>query len=48
MVLADAGFARSVVYWEGTDRRTRKGNGVFRRTSRTETCPSWIAYIVAG
>ncbi len=47
-LLADAGFGASVVYWEGTDQQTAGGNGVFRRTERTRTCPGWIAYIVAG
>ncbi len=47
-ILAEAGFPKSVVYWEGTDHRTHGGNGVFRRTSRVEICPGWIAYVVAG
>lgn len=46
--LAEAGFRRSVVYWEGTDRKTGRGNGVFRRTEKQESCPGWIAYIAAG
>ena len=47
-LLAEAGFTHTEVYWEGTDLKTRKGNGVFRRTSRVESCPGWVAYIVAG
>ena len=47
-LLSAAGFAESIVYWEGTDRETQGGNGVFRRVSRTQNCPGWIAYIVAG
>lgn len=47
-VLAEAGFGETRVYWEGTDRKTRGGNGVFRRAERTESCPGWIAYIAAG
>jgi SAM-dependent methyltransferase len=46
-ILHEAGFGSVEVYWEGTDRKTRKGNGVFRRTERTEACPGWIAYLVA-
>lgn len=46
-VLAEAGFHSSDVYWENTDRKTGEGNGVFRRVQRAETCPGWIAYIVA-
>jgi SAM-dependent methyltransferase len=47
-LLQEAGFRRSEVYWEGTDRSTLKGNGIFRRTDHAESCPGWIAYIVAG
>jgi SAM-dependent methyltransferase len=45
--LAEAGFRRSTVYWEGTDRKTGEGNGVFRPSKRGEACEGWIAYIVA-
>lgn len=44
--LADAGFTRTTVYWEGDDRKGG-GNGVFRPTERGEACASFIAYIVA-
>jgi SAM-dependent methyltransferase len=47
-LLAEAGFKKTVVYWEGTDLKTRGGNGIFRRTSRAQSCPGWVAYIVAG
>lgn len=46
-VLEEAGFRRSTVYWEGTERRTGAGNGVFKPTDRGEPCAGWIAYIVA-
>jgi len=45
--LAEAGFRRSTVYWEGTERRTGQGNGVFKPSDRGEPCAGWIAYIVA-
>jgi hypothetical protein len=45
-VLADAGFARSTVYWEGDDNKGG-GNGVFTPTEQGEDCASFIAYIVA-
>jgi len=45
--LAEAGFSRSTVYWEGTERRSGEGNGVFKPTDRGEPCAGWIAYIVA-
>ncbi|MCW5757209.1 MAG: class I SAM-dependent methyltransferase [Phycisphaeraceae bacterium] len=45
-VLADAGFARSTVYWEGDDGKGG-GDGVFKPAARGDACASWIAYIVA-
>ena len=46
-LLADAGFAESQVYWEGTDRRTGEGNDVFTRRERGGPDPAWVAHIVA-
>lgn len=45
-LLAEAGFARSTVYWEGDD-GNGGGNGVFRPSTKGEVCRSWIAYLVA-
>lgn len=45
-VLADAGFRRTTVFWEGEDRRG-EGNGVFTPSESGESGPSYIAYIVA-
>jgi SAM-dependent methyltransferase len=45
-LLAEAGFKRSTVYWEGDD-DDGGGNGIFRPVKRAENCPSFIAYIVA-
>jgi SAM-dependent methyltransferase len=47
-VMLEAGFRETEVYWEGTEGDTGEGNGVFRRTARTENCPGWIAYIVGS
>lgn len=44
--LADAGFTRTTVYWEGDDGRGG-GNGVFKPAQTGEACASFIAYIVA-
>ncbi|MEY5061910.1 MAG: hypothetical protein RIS45_1831 [Planctomycetota bacterium] len=44
--LREAGFARTTVYWEGTDSKGG-GNGIFRPSTRGEACEGWIAYIVA-
>lgn len=45
--LADAGFAKSTVYWEGTDEDTGEGDGVFEPSEEGTADPGWIAYIVA-
>ncbi len=45
--MREAGFAKSTVYWEGTDQRSGTGNGIFRPSMRGEACAGWIAYIVA-
>jgi len=45
-VLAEAGFARSTVYWEGTD-KAGEGNGIFRPTVKGEVCAGWVAYLIA-
>jgi cyclopropane fatty-acyl-phospholipid synthase-like methyltransferase len=45
--LAEAGFRRTHVYWEGTIHSTGEGDGVFRRTTVGEACAGWIAYIAA-
>jgi len=44
--LCDAGFALAEVYWEGTDRETNEGNGVFRKAEQAPDDPAWIAYVV--
>lgn len=46
-LLAEAGFAKSEVYWEGTDRRTNEGNGVFTLREQAPDDPAFIAYIAA-
>ncbi len=45
--LVEAGFVNPVVYWEGTDRKTGEGNGVFKPTKAGEACEGWIVYIAA-
>ncbi len=42
----DAGFRKTTVYWEGTDKKTEEGDGQFRPTEQGEACEGWIAYIV--
>lgn len=45
-VLQDAGFSKSIVYWEGDDNKGG-GNGVFSPTEEGEACPGYIGYIAA-
>ena len=46
-LLAEAGFAGSSVYWEGTERGTLEPNGVFRQREHADEDPAWITYLVA-
>jgi SAM-dependent methyltransferase len=45
-LLAEAGFSKARVYWEGDDGEGG-GNGVFTEHATGEADPAWIAYIVA-
>jgi hypothetical protein len=45
-VLAEAGFAKSTLYWEGADEEG-DGNGEFTPDEKGEADLAWIAYIVA-
>lgn len=45
-LLAEAGFKRSTIYWEGSDKKGG-GNGAFRPATRGEDCASFVAYISA-
>lgn len=45
-LLAEAGFSRSHVYWQGTD-EDGEANGEFESVQSAENDPAWIAYIVA-
>jgi SAM-dependent methyltransferase len=45
-ILSDAGFSKSVVYWEGDDNEGG-GNGIFTPAEDGENCPAWVTYIAA-
>jgi hypothetical protein len=45
-ILLDAGFSRTLVFWEG-DGENGEGNGEFRAKEKEENCQSWISYIMA-
>jgi SAM-dependent methyltransferase len=44
-LMGEAGFDRSEVYWEGTDRETGEGNDVFSPREQAPDDPAWICYI---
>lgn len=46
-LLHEAGFRKTEVYWEGTDRKTGEGNGIFRLRETAPEDPAWICYIAA-
>ncbi|HXV59123.1 MAG TPA: class I SAM-dependent methyltransferase [Vicinamibacteria bacterium] len=45
-LMAVAGFEDVHVLWEGTDRKSGEGNGVFRRVERGGDEEAWIAYVI--
>ena len=45
-ILLEAGFVKTHVYWEGTT-KDGEGDGIYTRTEKGESCPSWTAYIVS-
>ena len=46
-LLLEAGFAKVLVFWQGTDEETNEGNGVFEAVEKGDADPAWIAYLVA-
>jgi cyclopropane fatty-acyl-phospholipid synthase-like methyltransferase len=46
-ILAEAGFARSTVYWQGWDEENDEADGEFTPAEVGEPDAGWIAYIVA-
>lgn len=45
-LMEEAAFSDVHVLWEGTDRKTSKGNGVFRRVERGGNEQAWVSYVV--
>lgn len=46
-LLAEAGFEKVDIYWEGIDDDTGEGSGEFEPVTEAENCPGWIAMLVA-
>ena len=45
-ILAEAGFSKTVSYWEGEDDEGG-GDGEFYATEEAENCDAWVTYIAA-
>jgi hypothetical protein len=46
-ILEEAGFKKTVAYWEEDDEEDEGGNGVFYPTEDAEQCDAWVTYIAA-
>lgn len=47
-LLGEVGFGEVKVLWEGTDRATNEGNGIYREAASAPDDPAWVSYIVAA
>jgi len=46
-ILLEAGFSKTVVYWEGTDPDSGEGDGIYKPATVGDADPGWVCYIVA-
>lgn len=46
-LLADAGFSRIKVYWEGTDEESGEGDGIYTEATVGDADAGWICYLSA-
>lgn len=46
-ILAEAGFEKTIAYWEGDDEDDEGGNGEFIATEEIDNCEAWVGYIAA-
>lgn len=44
-LLVEAGFSKTEVYWEGTDKKTGEGNDIYKRRETAEDDPAWVCYM---
>ena len=44
-MMGEAGFSKTHVYWECTN-RNGSGNGQYRRRETGEVCGAWVAYVI--
>ncbi len=46
-LLIEAGFEQVKVYWEGTDKQTGEGNGLYQESKMGDADAAWICYLSA-
>lgn len=46
-ILQEAGFSASTVYWEGTDKESGEGDGIYSPSEVGDADPGWVCYLVA-
>jgi cyclopropane fatty-acyl-phospholipid synthase-like methyltransferase len=46
-ILSEAGFRTVTIYWEGTDKKTNEGNGIYKPATIGTADPGWVCYITA-
>ncbi len=46
-LLYKAGFSKVHWYFEGTDKETEEGNGIYRETKKGKNADTWLAYVIA-
>lgn len=46
-LMEEAGFSKTVGYWEGEDEEDGSGDGEFFATDEAENCDAWVTYIAA-
>lgn len=46
-IMIEAGFSKTVAYWEGDDEEDEGGDGNFYATEEAENCDAWVTYIAA-
>jgi len=46
-LLLESGFGKVTTLWEGTDKATNEGNGIYRPATSAPDDPAFVSYLVA-
>ncbi len=46
-ILDEAGFSNITVHWEGTDKKTGQGNGIYKPSRQGDADPAWVCFLTA-